>query len=161
MNVQKRSYFKLFIQALKGENVDATAGSINRVIFFLAIPMILEMFMESLFAIVDIYFVSKVSVEAMAMVGLTESTLTIIYSLGFGLAMGATALVARRVGEKDIAAAKVAAVQAIYLGIGISIVIATFGIFFSRSILGFMGASDALIDYGIDFTRLMYTGNIT
>ena len=91
---QKRNIFKLFIQALKGENVDTTTGSIDRVIFMLAIPMIFEMFMESLFAVVDIFFVSKVSTQAVAVVGLTESTLTIIYSLGFGLSMGATALVA-------------------------------------------------------------------
>lgn len=158
---QKRNIFKLFIQALKGENVDTTTGNLDKVIFMLAIPMIFEMFMESLFAVVDIFFVSKVSTQAVAVVGLTESTLTIIYSLGFGLSMGATALVARRVGEKNITEAKVTAVQAIYGGIGISLIISIIGLFYSRNILEMMGASPALVDYGVSYTRLMISGNIT
>lgn len=158
---RKRPYFKLFLQALKGENVDATTGSINRTIFFLAIPMIFEMFMESLFAVVDIFFVSKVSMQAVAVVGLTESTLTIIYSLGFGLSMGATALVARRVGEKNLNDAKVTAMQAIYLGIGLSMIISVVGLFYSRNILDFMSTDDGLVDYGVSFTRTMLSCNIT
>src|SRR6185295_6535776 len=103
--------FSLIGKAIRGEQADITGGSIDRAIVLLSIPMILEMAMESLFAVVDIFFVSRVGVNAVAVVGLTESMLTIVYSLGWGLAMGATAMVARRVGEKDTNAAAVAGVQ--------------------------------------------------
>ena len=110
---------RLFSQALKGEQQDYTTGSIDKAIFLLSIPMILEMAMESLFAVVDVYFVSQLhDNDAVATIGLTESILTLIYSLAMGLSMGATAMVARRVGEKDIKSAEVAAAQAIFLRIG-------------------------------------------
>ncbi len=161
MSVQKKSIFKLFIQALKGDNIDTTIGSLDRVIFLLAIPMIFEMSMESLFAVVDIYFVGRINTQAVAVVGLTESTLTIIYSIGFGLSMGATALIARRVGEKNISEAKVTAVQAIYFGVGISLIITLIGLFFSGDILRAMGSSDELIQAGIPYMRMMLSGNFT
>ena len=155
-----RAFFKNLVKALKGENIDATTGKIDTVIFMLAIPMIFEMFMESLFAVVDIYFVSKVGVEAIAVVGLTESTLTIVYSLGFGLSMGATALVARRVGEEDPRGAAEAAMQAIYLGIGLSLLISIIGVFFPEKLLESMGASESLIASGAGYTRWMLSGNL-
>ncbi len=151
-----RAFFRNLMKALKGENIDATTGKIDTVIFMLAIPMIFEMFMESLFAVVDIYFVSKVGVEAIAVVGLTESTLTIVYSLGFGLSMGATALVARRVGEEDPRGAAEAAMQAIYLGIGLSLLISIIGVFFPEKLLESMGASESLFCYGAGFNRLIF-----
>ena len=154
-----RNFFKLLSQALKGENIDTTQGKMDRVIFLLAVPMIFEMFMESLFAIVDIYFVSKVGVDAVAVVGLTESTLTIVYSIGFGLSMGATALVARRIGEQNTEGAATAAMQAIYLGLGLAALISLIGIFIPDELLRAMGASDKIIEQGTGYTRWMLTGN--
>ncbi|MBT1704157.1 MATE family efflux transporter [Chryseosolibacter indicus] len=156
------SIFRLFKQAIKGEQQDYTKLSIDRAIFLLSIPMILEMIMESLFAVVDVYWVSQLNDnDAVATVGLTESLLTIIYSIGIGLSMGATAMVARRVGEKDIKSAQLAAMQSIYFGIGISIVITFIGIFFSESLLRWMGASQSLIDNHSGYTKWMLTGNLT
>lgn len=164
MSVSKKlgSYLHLFGQALKGEQQDYTTGSIDRAIFLLSIPMILEMAMESLFAVVDVYFVSQLhDNDAVATIGLTESILTLIYSLAMGLSMGATAMVARRVGEKDIKAAEVAAAQAIFVGIGISVVISFVGIFFSSDLLRLMGASEQLIQKNAGYARWMLSGNIT
>ena len=127
----------------------------------LSIPMILEMLMESIFALVDIAFVSKVSVNAVATIGLTESVVTLIYALAIGLSMAATAVVARRVGEEDIEGARKAAVQAIFLGILVSIVFGIFGFIFSKEILGFMGAEADLIEEGHGYTKLLIGGNIT
>lgn len=157
-----RSFIRLFIQALKGDSQDYTSGSIDKAIILLSIPMILEMSMESLFAVVDVYFVSRLNDnDAVATVGLTESVLTLIYSLAMGLSMGATAMVARRVGEKNIKAAQVAAMQAIYIGVGLSLLITAVGIFFSEDILRIMGASEGLIEKNSGYTRWMFTGNIT
>ena len=116
-NYSIRRIFKLIIQALKGEEKEFTTGSINRAIVLLSIPMIAEMIMESLFAVVDIFFVSQVSVNAIATVGLTESVLMIIYSIAVGLSMAVTAVVARRVGEKNPKKAGNAAFQAILLSV--------------------------------------------
>ena len=118
--------------------------------------------MESLFAVVDVYYVSQLhDNDAVATVGLTESVLTLIYSLAMGLSMGATAMVARRVGERDIKAAQVAAMQAIYIGLGLSLLITVAGVFFSEDILRLMGASETLIENNSGYTRWMFTGNIT
>ena len=129
------SAWNLFRLALKGDESSILSGNIDRAIFLLAIPMTLEMMMESLFAIVDIFFVSKIGVNAIAVVGLTESMMTIAYSLGWGLAIGTTAMVARRVGEQDKDGASIAAVQALYLAFIISIPITITGIFFSEDLL--------------------------
>ncbi|OGU77041.1 MAG: MATE family efflux transporter [Ignavibacteria bacterium RBG_16_34_14] len=154
------SSWKIFQQAIKGGEANILEGSIDRAIILLAIPMMLEMVMESLFAVVDIFFVSKIGVNAIAVVGLTESMLTIIYSLGFGLAMGVTAMVARRVGEKDINGAAVAGVQAIYLAVFVSILIGIPGLLFSEDLLHLMGATETVIQKGIGFTKIMLAGNI-
>src|SRR6478609_4128171 len=98
----KTSVFKLFMQAIRGDVKDFTTGSIDRAIFLLAVPMVLEMSMESLFAIVDIFFVSKLGSDAVATVGLTESMLSLVYALAMGLSAGATALVSRKAGAKDL-----------------------------------------------------------
>jgi putative MATE family efflux protein len=127
----------------------------------LSIPMVLEMVMESLFAVVDVYWVSRLNDnDAVATVGLTESVLTLVYSLAMGLAMGATAMVARRVGEKDIKAAGVAAAQAIHIGVALSVMITIVGVFFPEQILRTMGANESLIANNSGYTRWMLCGNI-
>jgi len=164
MSVSKKigSFFSLFSQAIKGEQQDYTTGSIDKAILLLSIPMILEMAMESLFAVIDVYFVSQLhDNDAVATIGLTESILTLIYSLAMGLSMGATAMVARRVGEKDIKAAEVAAAQAIFVGIALSLAISFVGIFFSEDLLRLMGASEQLIEKNSGYARWMLSGNIT
>lgn len=159
-NKYKR-YFQYLIAAIRGKEEDFTTGSIRKAIFMLSIPMILEMLMESTFALVDIIFVSRVSVNAVATVGLTESVITLLYALAIGLSMAATAVVARRTGEKDKQGAKEAAVQAIILGVIISVVIGTIGIIFPKEILGLMGGEASLIDEGYGYTRVLIGGNIT
>lgn len=164
MSVSKKltSFLALFKQAIKGDQQDYTAGSIDKAIFLLSVPMILEMAMESLFAIVDVYFVSQLNDNnAVATIGLTESILTLIYSLAMGLSMGATAMVARRVGEKDFEAAEEAAAQAVIVGFALSLMITFVGIFFSTDLLRVMGASEELIEKNSGYTSWMLTGNIT
>ena len=121
--------------ALSGEEKNFTIGSINRAIVLLAIPMILEMVMESLFAIVDVYFVGKVSTEAVATVGLTESVITIIYSLAIGLAMASTAMISRRIGENEPEKAASAAVQSIFMAVSVSIIIGIIGFVYAEDLL--------------------------
>lgn len=154
-------YLSAFFQAIKGADHDFTKGSLRRAIFMLSIPMILEMMMESLFAVVDIFFVSRVSVNAIATIGLTESVITLLYALAIGLSMAATAMVARRIGEKKPEQASQSAVQAIMLGVLISVVIGSIGIIYPREILGLMGAESDLINEGFGYTRVLIGGNIT
>jgi putative MATE family efflux protein len=152
-----------FIQtALNGEQQDYTTGSIRRAVFLLAIPMILEMGMESVFAIVDLYFVGRLpdSKHNIQTVGLTESVLSIIYSLAIGISMAATAMVARRVGEKDQQAAGHAALQALWLSGVVTIVISMAGGFFADDLLRLMGAEPATIALGAPYTRLMMSGSV-
>ncbi len=156
------SIFRLFKEAVKGSEQNFTEGSINRAIFLLSIPMILEMAMESLLAVVDIFFISKLNNnDAVTAVGLTESVLAIVYSLAMGLGMAATAMVARRIGEKDQPGAAVAAVNALYIGLIVSIVITLAGIFFYDDVLRLMGASESVISVGSGYTQWMLVGNIT
>lgn len=164
MSYSKRisSFIQLFRKAVKGEEENFTEGSINRAIFLLSIPMILEMAMESVFAVVDIFFVSRLNnSDAVAVIGLTESMLALVYSLAWGVSMGATALVARRVGEKDPDGAAVAAVQAIWVGVFSSLLITIAGVFFYKDLLLLMGASPSVIAIGSGFTFWMLTGNIS
>lgn len=159
-SLKKESYLSLFIKAVRGDTTDFTSGSIDKAIFLLAIPMILEMVLESLFAVVDIYFVNKIGIEASSTVVLTEASLTILYSIAWGLSIGVTALVARRAGEKNYKAASEIAVQAILLGSFLSILISIVGIFFSKEILGLMGATDKVVQENYLFTQIMLTSNI-
>lgn len=165
MTHQHTNSFKKYIQyfwiAISGKETEFTTGSIRKAIFMLSIPMILEMLMESIFALVDIAYVSKVSVNAVATIGLTESVITLVYALAIGLSMAATAVVARRIGEKDIDGARVAAVQAISLGIVISIVIGILGVLFAKDILALMGAEPDLVAEGYGYTQFLIGGNIT
>ena len=147
--------------AVSGKAQDVTTGSIRRAVFMLSIPMILEMLMESIFAIVDIFYVSKVSVNAVATIGLTESVITLVYALAIGLSMAATAIVARRIGEKDSEGASKAAVQVIFLGIIISIAISIIGILYPKEILALMGGEPDLIAEGYGYTKVLLGGNIT
>jgi len=157
-----KTFLHLFRKAITGGEHDYTQTPIDRAIFLLAVPMILEMSMEALFAVVDVYFVSRLhDNEAVATVGLTESLLTVLYSLAMGVGMGATAMVARRVGEKNLEAAKTAAAQAMIVGISLSVVIAFVGSFFAEDLLRLMGASEQLIANNSGYTRGMLTGNIT
>tara|TARA_R110001592_G_scaffold84449_2_gene249693 strand:- start:3137 stop:4546 length:1410 start_codon:yes stop_codon:yes gene_type:complete len=153
--------YKYFIIALTGTDSDFTTGSIRKAIFMLSIPMVLEMLMESIFALVDIAFVSRVSVNAVATIGLTESVITLIYAIAIGLSMAATAVVARRVGEKNLQGARESAVQVILLGITVAIITGIIGAIYSKEILGLMGGSIELIQEGHGYTRLMIGGNIT
>lgn len=159
--IQKiNTYLKLFIQAVKGDTKDFTTGSINRAIFLLAIPMILEMLLESLFAVVDIYFVNKVGVEASSTVVLTEASLTILYSVAWGLSIGVTALVARRAGEKNFKGASEIAVQSILLGFFLSLIVSVIGFVYPAEILSLMGASAKVAQENYRFTQIMLTGNL-
>src|SRR5882762_8856881 len=127
-------------EALSGQHKDYTAGSIRRAVFLLSIPMILEMCMESVFAIVDIFFVGRIGTEAVATVGLTESVLTLVYSVAMGLSMAATAMVARRIGEKDKDGAAHSAAQSINLALGLTVIVSLTGAYFAPDILSVMGA---------------------
>lgn len=155
-----RKFFKLIMEAINGEEREYTSGSINRAIVLLSVPMILEMVMESLFAVVDVYFVSKISVEAVTAVGLTESVIMLIYSIGIGISMAATAMVARRIGEKKPAAAAVAAMQSIFVAVALSVVIGIAGILFAEDILRYMGGDAVVLAQGIGYTRIALGSNI-
>lgn len=162
METNKGSIFSLLKQAILGTELNFTEGSINRAIFLLSVPMIIEMGMESVFAIVDIYFVSRLNDNnAVTAVGLTELALTIIYSIAMGISMGATALVSRRVGEKDEKGASIAGVQAIYIGLAFSAVFTVIGIIWSGEILRLFGAEDEVIRIGSGYTQWMLCGNLT
>jgi putative MATE family efflux protein len=147
-------------EAIAGTQQDFTKGSIGRAILLLAVPMVLEMSLESLFAICDVFFVSRLGSNAVATVGLTESMITIIYATGLGVSMATTATVARRIGEKNPKAAADTAVQAIALGVATSLPIGLIGLLFAPELLHLMGASDGIIRTGSRFTAIMLGGNV-
>ena len=151
---------QLIWKAIKGTEENFTSGSINRAILLLSVPMILEMVMESLFALIDAFFVARISVDAIATVGLTETVITLIYSVAIGLSMAATAMIARRVGEKRPEEAALAAVQAIGLTVALSIVFAVIGFFFAEDILRLMGAEESVVQSGRNYTRILFATNI-
>lgn len=154
-----RSLFRDLSDAIRGTEQDYTQGSISRAILLLAVPMVLEMMMESVFAVVDVYFVSGLGASAVATVGLTESVLTLIYAVGIGLAMGTTAMVSRRIGEKNPGAAADTAVQAIGVAVVASIPVTLVGIFYAQKVLGLMGADAWAIEHGYKYTQWMLGGN--
>ncbi|ARV13498.1 MATE family efflux transporter [Gilvibacter sp. SZ-19] len=154
-------YLGLLATAVKGSQQDFTTGSIRRAIFMLSVPMVLEMMMESVFFLVDAYFVSSLGANAIATVGLTESVLTLVYAVAIGLSMGVTAIVARRIGEKDTEGARRTAVQAIMLGILVASLISVIGILFPKDILRLMGGQPDLIEEGFRFTQILLGGNVT
>ncbi|MBX9892456.1 MAG: MATE family efflux transporter [Chitinophagaceae bacterium] len=162
MLTQKIKHFiQLVRQSLRGDEHDYTSGSIRQAIVLLAIPMILELSLESVFAVVDMYFVGHMpnAEVAVATVGLTESMITIIYSIAIGLSTAATAMVSRRIGEKDPEAAARAGVQSIIIGVVAALVISAIGVFFAPELLGMMGAQPEVMAEGASFTRIMLGGS--
>ncbi len=146
-------------EALRGSQRNYTEGPIGRAILILAIPMVLEMVMESVFVICDVFFVSRLGPDAVATVGLTESMLAIVYTIAMGLSIGVTATVARRTGEQDAEGAARTAVQGLALGLLVSAILGIGGAIFAPSLLSLMGASDSVIASGSTFTRVMLGGN--
>ena len=156
------TFLSLFKQALQGDHQDYTRVSIRKAVFMLAIPMIMEMIMESVFAVVDLYFVGHLpnASNAIQTVGLTESVLTIIYSLAIGISMAATALVARRIGEKNPEGAAHAGAQAILLSVFITVLISIAGFIYADDILRIMGAEEDTVRDGTTYTRIMMGGSL-
>ena len=154
-----RSVWQALKDAIRGTEADYTQIDLKRAIFLLAVPMILELVMESTFAVVDIYFVGKLGASAVATVGLTETYLFLLYSLAMGLAMAVTAIVARRIGEKKKEEAGKAAIQSIFLAILCSIPFSIAGIFFAKDLLALMGADAWSIEHGYLYTQWMLGGN--
>jgi putative MATE family efflux protein len=155
-----RALLRDLVDAVRGTGMDYTQGSLGRAVLLLSVPMMLEMALESVFAVLDVYFVSALGASAVATVGLTESVLTLVYAVAIGLSMGTTALVARRIGEKDPVAAADTAVQAVLVGIAASIPFAVAGLFYSREILGLMGADAWSIEHGYRYTAWELGGNV-
>jgi putative MATE family efflux protein len=153
-------FYKLIKQSLKGARHDYTQGSIRGAIVLLAIPMILELSLESVFAVVDMFFVGKLGANAIATVGLTELSITIVYSVAIGLSTAATAIVARRIGEKDPDAAAHAGMQSLLIALMITAVLSICGIIFAPDLLRIMGASPDVVREGSTFTRIMLGGSI-
>lgn len=146
-------------QSLNGEQQDYTQGSIRKAVFLLAIPMILELSLESVFAVVDMFFVGKLGQNAIATVGLTESVLTIVYSVAIGLSTAATAIVARRIGEKNSEAAAHAGAQSLLVASFVIVITSILGFVFASDILTLMGASAEVVNEGAIFTRIMFGGS--
>ena len=155
-----RGFWETVREAIRGTHHDYTSGPIGRAIILLAVPMVLEMVMESVFAVVDVFWVAHLGPNAVATVGLTESMLTLVYTAAMGLSIGVTAMVARRIGEKNPAGAAEAAVQGIALGVIAAAFIAVAGVLLAPKLLGIMGASPDVIAMGHNYTRVMLGGNV-
>jgi putative MATE family efflux protein len=153
------SFWSSVREALRGSQQDFTTGNLNRAILLLAIPMILEMVLESLFAVVDVFWVGRLGADAVATVGLTESLLSLVFAVGLGLSLSTTAMVARRIGEKDPAGAAVAGVQAIAIGLAISVLIGVPCFFYAPDLLRLMGASPQIIAVGSGYARIALAGS--
>ena len=145
-------------EAIRGSHQDFTAGNLNRAILLLAVPMVLEMVLESLFAVVDVFWVGRLGPNAVATVGLTESMLSIVFAVGMGLGLSTTAMVARRIGEKDPEGAAVAGVQAIFLGLAVSLLIGLPCLIYAPHLLRLMGASPEIVAVGSNYTRIALGG---
>lgn len=154
-----RKYGSLLRLAISGEEQDYTRINIRRGIFLLSVPMILEMIMESLFAVVDIFFVGRLGEDAVATVGLTEAVIIIIYSVGIGISMAATAMISRRCGEKDYQKAGSTAFQLLIFGALISVVLGVAGWIYAEEILSLMGATEEVIAIGATYTKIIFGGN--
>lgn len=154
------NFLKDILESISGTEQDFTEGRLSRAIFLLSVPMVLEMVMESVFAIVDIYFVSRLGPDSVATVGLTESVITIVYAIASGLSIATTSIVARRIGEKDSDRAGRAAFQSIITGVFASLIISIPGIIFASDIMRLMGANDNIVNELSSYTRIMMGGNI-
>src|SRR5881296_1428639 len=146
-------------EAIQGSHQDFTTGNLNRAILLLAIPMVLEMVLESLFAVVDVFWVGRLGADAVATVGLTESLLSLVFAIGLGLSLSTTAMVARRIGEKDPAGAAVAGVQAIAIGLAVSALVGIPCIFYAPDLLRLMGASPQIVAVGSGYARIALAGS--
>ncbi len=156
-----RSAWKNLVMAIRGADVDYTTIPLKRAILFLALPMVLEMTMESIFVVVDLFFVAKLGADTVAAVGLTDSVVTMVYAVAVGLTMAITAMVARRIGEKDPERASRTAAQGMLLGLVISIPIALAGILYAKNILQLMGAHESVIQIGSGYTTVLLGGSST
>jgi putative MATE family efflux protein len=157
----RETIWDVILSSLKGEVRDYTTETLNRAVLFLAVPMVMEMIMESLFALADVFWVSRLGSNAIAVVGLTESIMTIIYAVLIGLSMAGAAIVARRVGEQDDEEAARSSVQVILLGVLFAIVLGLIGILFGPQLLQIMGADQKVLQEGATFSRIMIGGNLT
>jgi putative MATE family efflux protein len=160
---QRSTFDKIFYiirTSLNGEQRDYTQGNLSKAIFLLAIPMILELSLESVFAVVDIFFVSKLGQHAIATVGLTEAVISLVYSIAIGLSTAATAVVARRIGEKDPEAASHAAAQSLIIALIATLFVSILGVVFAGNILSLMGADDRVVNEGAIFTKIMFGGSL-
>ncbi len=157
----RSSLLRLLVDAVRGVETDLTSAPLNRALLMLAVPMILEMMMESIFAMVDVFWVAHLGAGAVATVGLTESMMMIVYSLAMGVSIGAMALVARRIGEKDPEAAARATAQGLWLAIALALTIGGLGAVFAPDLLRLMGAEAEVVRSGSNFTRVMLGGNVT
>jgi len=164
MKSKYNSHLKLFYRDLKeaiaGSEQDFTTGKLSRALFLLSVPMVLEMMLESVFAVVDIFFVSRLGSDAIATVGLTESVITLVYAIAIGLSMATSSMVSRRIGEKNSQAAGIVAVQAIVAGLLVSLAIAIPGSLFPGEILALMGASDVILNEMQGYMAWMLGGNV-
>ena len=156
-----KRWWSLLLEAVRGSDRDYTAGPVGPALVMLAVPMVLEMSMESLFAVVDVFYASRVGADAVATIGITESMMTIVYTVAIGVGIGATAVVSRRTGEKDEHGANQAAAQAIFLGVIVAIAIGIFGFFNAERLLRLMGATPSMIDSSLGYTQVMFAGNAT
>lgn len=156
--ITPQRFFALLRQSLRGDEYDYTSGSLRAAVFLLSVPMMLEMCLESVFAVVDIFFVNKLGPHAVSVVGLTEATITLVYSVAIGLSAAATALVARRVGEKDPAGASKAAVQSLLVSGILIALMSFFGYVYAKDILEIMGAEPEAVKMGVQYTRIMLGG---
>jgi putative MATE family efflux protein len=156
-----KRYWSLFLEAVRGSDRDYTVGPVGPALVMLSVPMVLEMVMESLFAVVDVFYVSRVSADAVATVGVTESMLTIVYTVALGLGIGAMAVVSRRIGEKDDEGAAQAAAQAIALGLIVAAAVGAIGFFNAERLLRAMGATPSMVESSLGYTQVMFAGNAT
>jgi putative MATE family efflux protein len=161
LSQQRNGIWQSLLEAIRGSQQDYTQGSISRGVFLLATPMVLEMFMESLFAIVDVFWVTRLGSNAVATVGLTESMLTLVFSVSIGVSMSTTAMVARRIGEKDSRGAATAGAQAIFLGVAVALLMGVPSFWFSKELLSLMGATTDLIEIGHRYTSVVFGGCIS
>ncbi len=160
MTSNRQSIFSLVKQSLRGGEHDYTQGSIRQAIVLLAIPMILELSLESVFAVVDMFFVGKLGSNAIQTVGLTESVITIVYTIAIGLSTGATAMVARRIGEKNPEGAAHAGAQSIIIAVVVTLFVSIIGVIFAKDILFMMKAAPEVAEEGAVFTRIMLGGSV-
>lgn len=154
-----RELWREIKESIRGTEKDFTSIPVSQAIILLSIPMVLEMVMESVFALVDIYFVSRLGSQEVAVVGITESLMTLVYAIGMGLSVGTTALVSRRIGQKNPAAASRAAVQAIFAALAVSLLFSIAGIIYAKDLLRFMGATEETIEMGYQYPMIMLGGN--